>query len=148
MQAGAAIPVDTIRRDEVNAVLANQRELVTAARDIKNFVTDIHSKVTNIQAAQQRGQGSVQQVGGPGAQPDLLPMVSEIRESLNNVRRELTNSYARQQQGGGAAAAKDCPTPTCVTGLTVALLLGGQLILLLGYLMYRDSREASAKKFY
>ena len=99
-------------------------------------------------AAQQRGQGSVQQVGGPGAQPDLLPMVSEIRESLNNVRRDLTNSYARQQQGGGAAAAKDCPTPTCVTGLTVALLLGGQLILLLGYLMYRDSREASAKKFY
>jgi hypothetical protein len=53
--------VDTIRRDEVNAVLANQRELVSAARDIKNFVTDIHSKVTNIQ--QQRGQGTVQQVG-------------------------------------------------------------------------------------
>jgi hypothetical protein len=101
-----------------------------------------------IQAAQQRGQGSVQQVGGPGAQPDLLPMVSEIRESLNSVRRDLTNSYARQaQQGGGAA--KDCPAPAaCVTGTTVALLLGGQLILLLGYLMYRDSREASAKKFY
>ena len=37
--------VDTIRRDEVNAVLANQRELVAAARDIKNFVADIHNKV-------------------------------------------------------------------------------------------------------
>ena len=62
-------PVDTIRRDEVcfliedelssalswrgirsedklalqvNAVLANQRELVSATRDIKNFVTDVH----------------------------------------------------------------------------------------------------------
>ncbi len=57
-----AIPVDTIRRDEVNAVLANQRELVSATRDIKNFVTDVHSKVTNIQAHQQRGQGSVEQV--------------------------------------------------------------------------------------
>jgi len=34
-QAGGAIPVDTIRRDEVNAVLANQREIVTASRDIK-----------------------------------------------------------------------------------------------------------------
>ncbi len=32
---GAPIPVDTIRRDEVNAVLANQREIVTASRDIK-----------------------------------------------------------------------------------------------------------------
>jgi hypothetical protein len=29
------IPIDTIRRDEVNAILANQREIVTASRDIK-----------------------------------------------------------------------------------------------------------------
>jgi mannose-binding lectin 1 len=86
------------------------------------------------------------QVGGPGTPPDLLPMVSEIREAVNNVRRDLTNSYARQQQQQGGA--KDCPAPSCVSGMTVALLLGGQLILLLGYLMYRDSREASAKKFY
>merc|ERR1712080_395229 len=34
-KAGGGVPVDTIRRDEVNAVLANQREMVTAARDIK-----------------------------------------------------------------------------------------------------------------
>ena len=39
---GQVPPVDTIRRDEVNAVLANQRELVSATRDIKNFVTDVH----------------------------------------------------------------------------------------------------------
>ena len=31
----AQIAVDTIRRDEVNAVLANQREIVGASRDIK-----------------------------------------------------------------------------------------------------------------
>ena len=42
---GGMPPVDTIRRDEVNAVLANQRELVSAARDIKNFVADVHNKV-------------------------------------------------------------------------------------------------------
>ena len=29
------IGVDTIRRDEVNAVLANQKEIVGASRDIK-----------------------------------------------------------------------------------------------------------------
>ena len=32
---GGGIPVDTIRRDEVNAVLANQKEIVSASRDIK-----------------------------------------------------------------------------------------------------------------
>ena len=39
---GGQPAIDTIRRDEVNAVLANQRELVSATRDIKNFVTDVH----------------------------------------------------------------------------------------------------------
>ena len=28
-------------------MLANQRELVTAARDIKNFVADVHNKVSD-----------------------------------------------------------------------------------------------------
>ena len=32
---GGGPSVDTIRRDEVNAVLANQREIVSASRDIK-----------------------------------------------------------------------------------------------------------------
>merc|ERR1711872_109479 len=42
---GGGVPVDTIRRDEMMAVLANQKELVSAARDIKSFVTDVHGKV-------------------------------------------------------------------------------------------------------
>ena len=33
--SGGGPVVDTIRRDEVNAVLANQREIVSASRDIK-----------------------------------------------------------------------------------------------------------------
>ena len=64
-------------------MLANQRELVSATRDIKNFVTDVHrlvvlllqqtlslvffcSKVTALQSAQGRGTATVQQIGGGG----------------------------------------------------------------------------------
>ena len=32
--------------------------------------------------------------------------------------------------------------------LFVAMLLGGQLVIILGYLMYKDSKESQAKKFY
>ena len=84
VQGGAVPAIDTIRRDEVNAVLANQRELVSAARDIKNFVTDVHSKVSNIQQNQARGQGSVQPVGGSqgAGQGDMayVQQVSHIRQ--------------------------------------------------------------------
>merc|ERR1719481_1863050 len=84
---GGAVPVDTIRRDEVMAVLANQKELVSAARDIKNFVTDVHQKVGTIQAAQGRGQATVQQVGGTNIPGDVGATVQEIRDSINHVKR-------------------------------------------------------------
>ena len=141
----AGAPVDTIRRDEVNAVLANQRELVSAARDIKNFVADVHSKVTTIHSNQGRGQGTVQQVGGPGADSDVTNMVAEIRESLNHVKRDLTNGYARMQ---GMNTGAKCPEVSCSSNMMLMLLLGGQLIVLISYMMYRDSKEAQSKKFY
>merc|ERR1711953_1019106 len=52
------IGVDTIRRDEVNAVLANQREIVSASRDIKNLVSDIQGKAGQLLT---RGTGTAQQ---------------------------------------------------------------------------------------
>lgn len=98
VQGGAVPALDTIRRDEVNAVLANQRELVSAARDIKNFVTDFHSKVSNIQQTQ----GSVQPVGGSqqagsGDLGYVQTVMTEIRDSLNKVKMDMaTQGY----QGG------------------------------------------------
>jgi len=145
-------PLDTIRRDEVNAVLANQRELVSAARDIKNFVADVHNKVTSIQQNQGKGQGSVQQVSGPGVNTDMQNMIAEIRDSLNHVKRDMTNGYARMQQQAGAAGGKggaiSCPDVSCSSTTMVALLLGGQLIIIIAFLMYKDNKENQAKKFY
>merc|ERR1719458_1491398 len=97
-QGGAMPALDTIRRDEVNAVLANQRELVSAARDIKNFVTDVHSKVTALQSEKGRGTATVQQIGGVG---DSV-VLGEIRDSINHVKRDMANQYA----GGKGAQAQ------------------------------------------
>jgi len=147
---GGGVPVDTIRRDEVNAVLANQRELVSAARDIKNFVADLHSKVTNMQQNMGRGQGTVQQVGGPGMPQDTINIIQEIRDQVNSVRRDMTGGYLRMQKdsekSGGAPTS--CPETSCVTNLMLMLLLGVQLSIILGYLMYKDGKESQAKKFY
>ena len=145
---GGGVPVDTIRRDEVNAVLANQRELVTAARDIKNFVSDVQSKVTNIQQSQARGQGSVQPVGGGGGDTAYLTSVlNEVRDSVNRVKMDMQNGYARptggQQQGQPA-----CPTVSCVSTMVLVGALAVQLVLIMAYLMFKESKEQQAKKFY
>jgi len=145
---GGGVPVDTIRRDEVNAVLANQRELVSAARDIKNFVADVQGKVTNIQQNQARGQGSVQPVGGGGGDTAYLSSVlNEVRDSVNRVKMDMQNGYARPS-GGQQQGQVNCPQVNCVSTMVLIGALAVQLVLIMAYLMFKESKEQQAKKFY
>jgi len=146
---GGAVPVDTIRRDEVNAVLANQRELVSAARDIKNFVADVQNKVTNIQQSQARGQGSVQQVGGTGGDTAYLTTVlNEVRDSVNRVKMDMQNGYARHPGGQQQGQSQPASCPSCVSNMFLVGALAVQLVLIMAYLMFKESKEQQAKKFY
>merc|ERR1719423_141350 len=140
IQAGAAssVPSDSIRRNEVNAILANQREIVSATRDIKNFVSDIHSKTGQIL---NRGTGSAQPVGGAY---DVTVSIKEMRDSLNNVRHEFSSAAQRMVQ----QQPPSCPDQNCVTTTVLVIAVCVQLVILMSYFMYRDSKEAQAKKFY
>lgn len=40
--------IDTIRRQEVDAVLNNQNVILNTAREIKSFVGEVHSKAESI----------------------------------------------------------------------------------------------------
>jgi len=143
--SGGGAPVDTIRRDEVNAVLANQREMVSAARDIKNFVTDIHGKVGTIQQTQNRQPtATVQQVGGQGLPADLQNSIQEMKDGINTVKRDLSNTAARIEK----TKCPDVSSSGCVSSTLFIVLMGVQLVVLIAYMMYRDSKEAQAKKFY
>jgi len=142
---GGGLPIDTIRRDEVTAVLANQREMVSAARDIKNFVTDIHGKVGNIQQQQGRQPtATVQQVQGQGVPQEIQNAIREMRESLNVVKRDMGNTAARIQN----QKCPDVANTGCVTTTLFVILMVVQFVVLIAYLMYKDSKEAQAKKFY
>jgi len=147
---GGGIPVDTIRRDEVNAVLANQKEIVSASRDIKNFVVDIHTKTGQLM---QRGSAQPVGGGGGGSGPDYSGTLSELRESLNLVRRDMTTANAKLSAQAQQAPLK-CPEVAaggggnCVSTTVFIVLLAIQMVVIIAYLMYRDSKEAQAKKFY
>merc|ERR1719249_642581 len=127
---------DTINRNEVNAILANQREIVTATRDIKNFVADIHSKTGQIL---NRGTGSAQPVGGAY---DVQVSLKEMKDSLNNVRHEFSSAAQRMAQKPA------CPDKSCVSTMVLIIAISVQFVILISYFMYRDSKEAQAKKFY
>ena len=98
---------------------------------------------------QGRGQGTAQQVprwGGGGPDPQLQQIVTEIRDGLNRVKIDMQNGYGRQPSGQTGTV--KCPEVACVHSLTLIAFLAVQLVLIMAYLMYRDSKEQQAKKFY
>ncbi|XP_064084264.1 protein ERGIC-53-like isoform X2 [Macrobrachium nipponense] len=137
-----ALPTDGMKRHEIDAILNNQRDIVQTARDIKNFVTEIHQKSNQLITNSQKPQGSVQPVGY-----DLHVTLNEMKEGLNIVKRDVSSANQRLNAvpvGGG----QGCPAVSCVsTGIFITCMVI-QVVLLIGYIIYRDNKEAQAKKFY
>ncbi|XP_044738350.1 protein ERGIC-53 isoform X2 [Chrysoperla carnea] len=143
--AGGAGYVDTIRRHEVDAILTNQNTIVQTAREIKNFVTDIKARsdqIINTQARQPTAQ--VQSVGY-----DMQSVVNEMRDGLNHVKQSI-NSVAQvlNRPGGAQAQVAPCPTQSCVSVTTFLVIAVVQLVVTLGYQIYKDSKNTQSKKFY
>ncbi|XP_068226768.1 protein ERGIC-53 [Palaemon carinicauda] len=137
-----ALPSDGIKRHEIDSMLNNQRDIVQTARDIKSFVTEIHQKSNQLISNSQKPQGSVQPVGY-----DLHVTLNEMKEGLNIVKRDLTTANQRLT-AGPVGGGQGCPTVSCVsTGIFITCMVI-QVVLLIGYIIYRDSKEAQAKKFY
>uniref|UniRef100_A0A146M0Q9 Protein ERGIC-53 n=1 Tax=Lygus hesperus TaxID=30085 RepID=A0A146M0Q9_LYGHE len=138
-QMGQQPFVDTIRRHEVDALLTNQNTMITAAREIRNFLNEVNTKMDRVLEKQDRGTGTAQVMGY-----DTASIVNEVREALNGVKRD-TETVAQKLMSQGPSLS-NCPT--CVTPLILMLAIAVHLIIIFVYFMYRDSKESQAKKFY
>ncbi|XP_012221854.1 protein ERGIC-53 [Linepithema humile] len=123
--------IDTIRRQEVDAVLNNQNIILNTAREIKSFVGEVHSKAESILNNQARAPtAQVQPMGY-----DYQSFISEMRDGLNTLKKDIKNTDSG-----------DCPS--CLTTTMFLLFIGLQMILLFAYSFYRDNKEAQMKKLY
>ncbi|KAJ8942634.1 hypothetical protein NQ318_013347 [Aromia moschata] len=112
--------------------------MTEANKEIKQFVLELKQRtdtIINNQAKQPTAQ--VQSVGY-----DTQSLISEMRDGLNHVKQNM--AQVTQKLGQGQA----CPTGNCVSVTTVLVVAAVQLLIILGYNMYRDNKEHQAKKFY
>ncbi|KAI4467075.1 vesicular mannose-binding lectin [Holotrichia oblita] len=129
---------DTIRRNEVDTILNNQNTISNAAREIRQFVLELKTRadtIINNQAKQPTAQ--VQSVGY-----DTQSLISELRDGMNSLKQNYGHVVQKLTEK------QTCPTTNYVSVSMVLGIAALQLIILLGYSMYRDSRENQAKKFY
>lgn len=133
--------VDSIRRHEVDTVINNQNALLMLAREIRGYVVEVQAKSDNIIQNQARAPtAQVQSVGY-----DMVSLVNELRDGLNSVKRDAAVTAQKLTSG---IPMGDCPQQNCVTVTVFLVVTVIQLLCVLGYSMYRENREAQAKKFY
>lgn len=150
-QQGQPMPlIDTIRRHEVDAVLNNQNLILSTSREIKSFIGDVHSKAEAILNHQARAPTAqvcfffiffllsleilswiklcvqVQPIGY-----DYQSLISEIRESLNVLKRDVNQLNTK------GSSSMECPNPNCLTSTMFLLFMAVQMIILFGYSLYR-----------
>ncbi|KAL0268079.1 UNVERIFIED_CONTAM: hypothetical protein PYX00_010151 [Menopon gallinae] len=131
--------IDTIKRHEVDMVLQNQNAILRVAGEIRGFVGDVHTRSEQIlqnQARQPTAQ--VQSVGY-----DMASLVSEMRDGMNQVKQSLAGTVQRLAGTQNVPACQPCLSTT-----TFVVFIIIQLIVMLGYAVYRDRQEQQAKKFY
>ncbi|KAI4478070.1 hypothetical protein M0804_012261 [Polistes exclamans] len=126
--------IDTIRREEVDAVLKNQNILITASQEIRSFVGNVNNKVETILSNQARNPTA--QVKPMGY--DYQAIIVEMRDKFNVLSKDIAQIHLK---------VGDCPS-NCLTTMMFLVFVAIQMILLLAYSLYRDNKEAQAKKFY
>ncbi|XP_021357046.1 protein ERGIC-53-like [Mizuhopecten yessoensis] len=136
----------TIQRHEVDKVLNNQNDIMLNAREIRNIINDVQQKASYIQnnvgTAQLGGTGGGT---GGGIPADIDQIIRELQTNVRSVKSDTLGLMQRPTPTAG-----NCPPVEsgCVSPFLFFVALGAQVIVLIGYMVYRQSRENQAKKFY
>ncbi|KAK9890972.1 hypothetical protein WA026_013309 [Henosepilachna vigintioctopunctata] len=129
---------DTIRRHEVDAMFNSQNQIAGLLNELKQFSHELKGKCDTILMNQAKAPtAQVQSVGY-----DTQSLISELRDSLNHVKVGVQQVHQRIGNEDG------CPKVNCVTMTSVLVVVAIQLAIILGYNIYRDSKESQSKKFY
>ncbi|XKL65936.1 hypothetical protein PGB90_009356 [Kerria lacca] len=121
-------------------IAASQKELYNTVLEIRNFVVEVHRKtesVLNNQIKQPTAQ--VQSIGY-----DNSAILRELQESVNAMRRDV--SFTTQKLN--SVSQSSCPNTNCLS-TSIFLVFGViQVLVLVGYFIYRNNKENQQKKFY
>ncbi|CAG2176588.1 unnamed protein product [Oppiella nova] len=138
--AAGGAPQLPLNRHEVEALLGNQREVVQTSRELKTLLLQS-------QQQQQHNTGSGDGVQSAQQNQVIQQTLNEMRDGLTGLNRDLASLGNRIDTR--ASASVGCPpVPTCLTTLNFSIILFIHLGIIMGYLVYKASKESAAKKFY
>ncbi|XP_075988232.1 lectin, mannose binding protein ergic53 isoform X2 [Anticarsia gemmatalis] len=141
IQPGAAppaqIPSLPIGRHDWDALVANNQIMINTIAELKGFIIEVSRKSDSLLAS--GGQAGA----AGGINPQFL---TEMRDSVLQVKQTV-NGVAQRLVAQPAAQAS-CPDVSCVSFTSLLLVVAAQLSLMFVYSLYKERKEAQAKKFF
>lgn len=131
----------SVTRQDIDLLLSNQQALSATISQVSGLIGDLQHKTSSLL---NKGTATVQ----TGGSYQDGPIINEMRDGLNHLKIQLAQIGG--QQGGGAQAQQQggCPQQSCLSFRTFLIVAVVQLLITLGYNIYRDNKESQAKKFY
>lgn len=126
-----------IRRHEVDSLLNSNNVLAQSMRDLKQQINDLNQR-TEVLISNQKGVG-----GSVGGGYDMHGLASEMRDGINNLKLSMQAVQGRVNQ---PQALSSCPSCLGLTPFLIAIAV--QLVIMLGYSIYKDNKNNQSKKFY
>lgn len=128
----AQMPSLPIGRHDWDALVANNQIMINTIAELKGFIIEVSRKTD-------AGAG-----GAPSAQ-----FLAEVRDNLHQVKATVTGVAQRLAAGSPqVVSSPSCPEISCVSFTGLLLVIAVQLALMLLYAMYKERKEAQAKKFF
>lgn len=116
-------PIPMLNND---ALVSSQNSLLSTVQELKNYVIEINQKADAIQRT-----GKAAPVGY-----DQVQIINEVRDGLSHLKQ-------------AALIRPDCPAPTTCISVTLFVAFAVlQTLVIVSYMVYKDRRESSLKKFY
>ncbi|KAI5643645.1 legume-like lectin family domain-containing protein [Phthorimaea operculella] len=146
-QAPPQMPQMPVGRHEWDALSTNNQILINTVAELKGLIIDVSRKSDSLLS----GAGAPTGGAAAGAQHITPQLIAEMRDSLHQVKQTVVGVAQRisQQplpQVAGQASA--CPNVSCVSLTGLLVVMAGQLSAMFIYALYKERKEAQAKKFF
>ncbi|KAJ0170116.1 hypothetical protein K1T71_014044 [Dendrolimus kikuchii] len=143
IQSGQAppsqMPALPIGRHDWDALVANNQIMINTIAELKGFIIEVSRKSDSLLAA---GGGAA---AGGQVNPQFL---TELRDSINNVKQNVLGVAQRLSTSPQIVNQTPCPEASCVSFTGLLMVVAGQLAVMFLYAMYKERKEAQAKKFF
>lgn len=124
--------VDTIRRHEVDALMNNQNILTSTVREIRTSLGDLQQRIEYVAQNTKAPQGGA---GGAASNDYAMnSLMGEMRDGMNHVKNQMQVVQAKLSSAPVQAA---CPNKPCLGMTQFLIAMVVQLVILLGYNIYR-----------